>query len=189
MRGGPGVVLVVLAMTATATVARAQCATDQECKGDRICEAGRCVAPLAGAAPAPAPAAATPAAAAPAPVNLGASVDRERFFEEHEGDKPRKVKKRIGNPGLMIGGIVLASAAPIVLVAGVATSSCSYGDSGYARCNVGERVLAFGLISVAMIGAAVPMIVIGAKRVPVRQVALGPLVGPRLSGLQLQLRL
>ena len=184
MRRGLSAVLVALTMTATATVARAQCATDQECKGERICEAGQCVAPPVGAAPAVAAPTATPA---PGPAK--AAIDRERFFEEPADDKPRKVKKRIGNPGLMIGGIVLASAAPIVLVAGVATSSCSYDDGGHSRCDVGNRVLAFGLISLAMIGAAVPMIVIGAKRVPVRQVALGPLLAPGLSGLQLQLRL
>lgn len=199
MRGGMGVTLAVLAITATTRVARAQCATDRECKGSRICEAGRCVAPPASAVPGAAAAAPSPveapAAAVPAPVKVRApvkveaSVDRERFFEENEGDKPRKVKKRIGNPRLMVGGIVLTSAAPIVLVAGVASSSCSYDDSGSSRCDIGERVLAFGLISLALIGAGVPMIVIGAKRVPVQQVALGPLLGPGLSGLQLQLRL
>ena len=174
MRGGFGGVMVALAIAATATVARAQCATDQECKGDRICEAGQCVAP--------------PAPAAQADASADAPVERERFFEEPEDEKPRKGKKRIGNPGLMIGGIVLASAAPIVLGVGVATASCS-SDGGDTRCDIGERVVAFGLISLAMVGAAVPMIVIGAKRVPVRQVAIGPLLAPGLSGLQLQLRL
>jgi hypothetical protein len=171
-------VLLALAITATATVARAQCATDQECKGDRICEAGQCVAPPAVSAPAHAP----DDASAPA------SIERERFFEEPEDEKPRKVQKRIGNPGLMIGGIVLASAAPVVLGVGVATASCS-SDGGGTRCDIGDRVVAFGLISLAMVGAAVPMIVIGAKRVPVRRVAIGPLLAPGLAGLQLQLRL
>jgi hypothetical protein len=177
MRGELGAVMMALALVATATTARAQCSTDQECKGDRICEAGRCVAPV-------------PAAPADTPAEAGAAppVERERFFEEPDGEPPPKVKKRIGNPGLMIGGIVLASAAPVVLAVGVATASCS-SDGGDTRCDIGERVLAFGLISVAMIGAAVPMIVIGAKRVPVRQVAIGPLFAPGLSGLQLQLRL
>lgn len=188
MRGGFGVVLVGLAIAATATVARAQCSTDQECKGDRICEAGQCVAPPAAVAKAAEPAVAVAPAAAPENANAHAPVERERFFEEPEDEQPRKVQKRIGNPGLMIGGIVLASAAPIVLGVGVATSSCS-SDGGGSQCDIGDRVVAFGLISLAMIGAAIPMIVIGAKRVPARQVAIGPLLAPGLSGLQLQLRM
>jgi hypothetical protein len=120
-----------------------------------------------------------------------APAERERFFDEPDTERPRRVNKRIGNPALMVGGIVLASAAPIVLVAGLLSSpSCSGpGVSPSGTCDDGLRIVTFSLISLAMIGAAVPMIVIGAKRVPVRTVAVGPLLAPRLAGLQLQLRL
>jgi hypothetical protein len=149
---------------------RAECSKDTDCKGDRICDAGQCTA-------------------APAPTSDGPTAERDRFFDEdeneNENERPAKVKKRIGKPGLMIGGIVLASAAPVVLAVGVVTTP----QCGDATCGMGNRLLAFGLISLGMVGAAVPMIVIGAKRVPVRTVAVGPLLSPRLAGLQLQLRL
>jgi hypothetical protein len=135
-------------------------------------------------APAHAPPVAVAPTAPPENASADAPLERERFFEEPEDEKPRKVQKRIGRPGLMIGGIVLASAAPIVLVVGVTTAHCSSES-----CDTDNRIAAFSLISLAMIGAAVPMIVIGAKRVPVRRVAVGPLLAPGLSGLQLQLRL
>jgi hypothetical protein len=53
--------------------ANAACSVDNDCKGDRICENGVCVAPATATAPAPAPAA--PALVAPAPVaTAGAPV-------------------------------------------------------------------------------------------------------------------
>jgi hypothetical protein len=166
MRGGI-VILVVAVVVLVSGVARAECAKDTDCKGDRICEAGQCTA-------------------APASSSDDSVAARERFFDDDEADKPAKIKKRIGKPGLMIGGIVLAAAAPVVLAVGIVTTpSCRDAST----CNFGNRVLAFSLISLGMVGAAVPMIVIGAKRVPVRTIALGPLLAPRLAGLQLQLQL
>jgi hypothetical protein len=165
MRCGIGLVLVALAVSVTG-VARAECSKDTDCKGDRICDGGQCTA-------------------LPAAARESRAAERERFFDEDETSEKPKVKKRIGNRGLMIGGIVLASAAPVVLGVGVATTP-RCGDSA---CDFGTRLLAFGLVSLGMVGAAVPMIVIGAKRVPVRTVAVGPLLAPDLAGLQLQLRL
>src|SRR5687768_10320882 len=138
---GLGVMVAALALLLSG-VARAECSKDTDCKGDRICDAGQCTA------------------AAPASASDDTGRERERFFDEDENEKPAKVKKRIGKPGLMVGGIVLAAAAPVVLVVGVATTpSCADPPCGF-----GNRMLAFGLISLGMVGAAVPMIVIGAKR-------------------------
>jgi hypothetical protein len=53
----------VAMVTAWSGIARADCKNDAECKGDRVCEKGTCVAP----ASAPATAAPAPATAAPAP--------------------------------------------------------------------------------------------------------------------------
>lgn len=59
---------IALAVTAIARPGAAQCKTDVDCKGDRICENGQCVTPAAPVAPAPvAPAPATVASPAPKP--------------------------------------------------------------------------------------------------------------------------
>lgn len=162
MRRAFGVALVGVAMFVSG-VARAQCSKDTDCKGDRICNDGRCTAPSESAGQSPA--------------------TQQPQLLEQATEKP-KVKKRIGNPGLMVGGIVLASAAPIVLAVGIVTTPCDA-----SRCDFGSRFATFGLVSLAMIGAAIPMIIVGAKRVPVQSVAVGPLLAPKLAGLQLQLRL
>ena len=59
---------IALAVTAIARPGAAQCKTDIDCKGDRICENGQCVTPAAPVAPAPvAPAPVAAASPAPAP--------------------------------------------------------------------------------------------------------------------------
>lgn len=155
-----------------AGVARAECTKDTDCKSDRICDAGQCTAPPASAPPA-------------ASVEAAEPIERETFFDEEESERPARVKKRIGNPGLMVGGIVLAAAAPVVLAVGVVTNP----DCAEPPCGIGGRVALFSLIALGMVGAGVPMIVIGAKRVPVRSVEVTPVLGPQHAGLQLQLRL
>lgn len=172
MGRGVGVLLIAVVVS-FAGVARAECTKDTDCKGDRICDAGQCTA---------APASAAPAIAAAAEQE---PVEREHFFEEQESERPARVKKRIGNPGLMVGGIVLAAAAPVVLAVGVVTNP----DCADPPCGIGGRVALFSLIALGMVGAGVPMIVIGAKRVPVRTLEVTPVLGPQHAGLQLQLRL
>lgn len=123
-------------------LAQAQCTKDTDCKGDRVCDAGKCTAPLPAAPAAPpgtdaaapgtdaaAPGAgATPTAApaaAAAPVNLqlqsspseappvDASTPRAR-------DEPR-TKRRSRNA--MVGGIVMVSVGPIALLAALAAKN------------------------------------------------------------------
>jgi hypothetical protein len=57
----------VLLVTLHEAAARADCAKDTECKGDRVCERGRCVAPAAAPPPSPPPPAPPPAPAGPPP--------------------------------------------------------------------------------------------------------------------------
>ncbi|MBX3187314.1 MAG: hypothetical protein KF819_09880 [Labilithrix sp.] len=66
MSRGPGLaaVMTVVFLTARSGAARADCANDAQCKGDRICEKGVCVAP-APPAPASAPPPVPPPAVAP----------------------------------------------------------------------------------------------------------------------------
>lgn len=124
-------------------LANAQCTKDTDCKGDRVCDAGKCASPLppapaappgseaapssgADAAPADAPANAEPAPApAVAPVNLqlqpspgeaapaGATSSLER-------DEPR-TRRRSRNA--MIGGIVMVSVGPIALLGALAAKN------------------------------------------------------------------
>ncbi len=160
--------------------AQAQCTMDKDCKGDRVCEAGQCTTP---ADEAEVPPADTPAAGAAAP----APQPDVRFFDDDE--QPRKVKKRLTSPGMMAGGIVLTSAGPIFLMVGVLTTHCSYESRLDGSCNAGTRLLAFGLGAAALVGVGIPLIVMGAKRVPARHVALAPWLSPEHAGLQLHLEL
>lgn len=173
-------------------LARAQCSKDTECKGERICEDGQCVAPPPGAAPAVVPAAAPPPAAqaAVAPPAAAAPTDRARepdvhFFDE-EWPRSRKPPKRIGNPALMTAGIIVTAAGPTLWMVGLFTTPC---DRSSHDCDPGARMAGFFLGGLALIGGGIPMIVIGAKRVPVGHLSAVPWVGPRESGLQLRLDL
>jgi hypothetical protein len=171
-------------------LARAQCSKDTECKGERICEDGQCVAPPPGAAPAVTPAAPAPAAeqpaVAPQPAAAPADLAREpdvHFFDE-ERPRSHKPAKRIGNPALMTGGIIVTAAGPTLWMVGVLTMSC---DRTSDDCDAGARFAGFFLGGLALIGGGIPMIVIGAKRVPVGHLSAVPWVGPREGGLQLRL--
>src|SRR5258706_6067971 len=67
MRGRAQAIWQVLVLGAALSVtgqAFAQCSKDTDCKGDRVCDAGKCSSPLPPAPPAP-PGQAAPAPAAP----------------------------------------------------------------------------------------------------------------------------
>jgi hypothetical protein len=71
-------------------------------------------------------------------------------------------------------------------VVGILTTSC---ERSTEDCDVGARFAGFFLGGLALIGGGIPMIVIGAKRVPVGRVTAVPWLGPREGGLQLRLDL
>ena len=173
-------------------VAHAQCSKDIDCKGERVCEDGQCKEPAALPPPPappdnePAPGPPSQAAPAPAPAPATAPAPDPHFFDD---DEPRaKPKKKIGKPGMMAAGIVLTSAAPIVLVVGALSSTCNrrYEES----CEGSQqRMLAFLIGTAALLGVGIPLIVIGAKRVPAGRVSALPWVAPHNAGLQLRLDL
>ncbi len=203
MRRGSLFVAVVGALLCVSEAARAECTKDVDCKGDRVCEGGECKDPAAlppppappVAAPAVAPAEAPPshpAASAPpppapaaAPLVPAAGPTHDAYF--FDDDPPTsKPKKRIGKPGVLAVGIVLTAAAPIVLMAGVLSSTCNRYE-GVDCADENARLLGLSVASLALLGAGIPLIVIGAKRVPVRSVSAAPWIGPRDGGLVLRL--
>jgi hypothetical protein len=94
------------------------------------------------------------------------------------------------SPGMLVGGVVLTSLAPIVFFWGVANTTCTQHDSDLSGggCNDNDdRMLAVGLTSLVLLGVGIPLIVVGGKRTPATRVSLGPWVSPRQAGLQLRL--
>jgi hypothetical protein len=108
------------------------------------------------------------------------------FFDE---DKPRQVDKRIKSPGLMVAGIVLTAAGPTVWIVGALSLSCRNDnpDGSSSSCQAGVAGAWLFLGGAVLIGTGIPLIVMGAKRVPVARVAVAPWVSPRDAGLALRL--
>jgi hypothetical protein len=173
--------LILLCVLFGARSAHAECTKDTECKGDRVCEAGSCVAPPPGSAPAPAqePAAAPAPAPAPAPVAPAAPVPAPAAPVE------TKPKTKRYSPGMMVAGIFLVSGGPIVLLLGIA-SNCSVPGCESNAQGVGLTVAGLG-----MIGLGVPLIVMGSQRVPDESTApratLSPWVNQNGAGANLGL--
>jgi len=161
------------------SLARAQCAMDTDCKGDRICEAGKCVQPAAPAAPsAVAPPAAAPGAPAgsagsPAPAAPPTAGAPSGAVAAPAADSPPPKMVR-HSTGMMAGGIVMTSLSPIALLvsatAAVSESVCdvSYDiDSGYRdRCDYDGVIYGSLLTGVVLLGVGIPLIVVGAKKEP-----------------------
>lgn len=127
-------------------VALAQCTMDNDCKGDRVCEAGKCTAPMPPAPPPPdsavEPAAAAPrsgaaldaatatepapAAVAPSAAPLASPPPRRAAARQPAAAPPRvadepQVLRR--NRPVMILGIVMASIGPLALLGSLAASN------------------------------------------------------------------
>lgn len=144
-------------MLATSTIAHAQCTKDTDCKGDRVCEAGKCTSPQAlppapppppgppppDAAPAgdaaasgaPAPSSpATPAAVAPTPAPSAAvppaPVVAAAPLAQPPADEP-PVERR-SKPAL-VAGIVMVSVGPVALLGALAAKNAQ--DSCDAQLN------------------------------------------------------
>lgn len=188
----------------TAT-AHAQCTKDTDCKGDRVCDAGKCVAgpppaatPPAGteASPAapPSPEAvppAPPAAAAPAPAAPAAPAPIPVVIVPQAEEKKPEMKRH--SPAMMAVGIVMVAAAPIVFVTALMEDANCISVDG--RCDdSGVTTAALTITGIGLIGCGIPLIIIGAKREPVNgqpapAARLMPWVSPNSAGATVRLDL
>ena len=213
--------LAVVSIGLSSAYAHAQCTKDTDCKGDRVCDAGACQSPArvkppdpngwdVGAATAETADAANPeekasavppaaVSAPPAPpAKSGAALEtRGAASGGEERSEPPKMVRR--SPGMMAAGIVIVSIAPIPLFMGALYAldglGCGSGyDEPYERdCSEhsGEAA-ALTLMSLAMVGIGVPLIVMGAKRVPAKQpwqAAVLPFATPGGAGIGLRFKL
>lgn len=180
--------------------AQAECTKDTDCKGDRVCEAGSCVSGAATPAAPPA-GAATPGGRAAAP-EAGAVTGNPTPITPTEPTpaEPTPPKMHRHSTGMMVGGIVMVSFAPIaLLVAGTAAvgrglCGIDTGGESSSSCNGYEPFIYGGLLSaLALAGAGVPLIVIGAAKEPVDPSSLNASIAPwatqTSAGLSLRLTL
>ena len=183
-----------------ASSAFAQCSMDTDCKGDRVCEAGSCVAPALPPPPAPPSGAAEPVAAAPAP----AAAPPPPSYSVPPGTvEDTRPKMQRHSTGMMAGGIVMVSFVPIALLAAlVANSEQTSCENGYyfsldgsttgrgVNCDRFDATIYGGLLSAAALaGVGIPLIVIGGKKEPVGTAQLAPWATPHGAGLGLRIDL
>jgi hypothetical protein len=125
------------ALILVAGEAEAQCTKDTDCKGDRVCEAGKCTAPAPSpeaATAAESPAAESPAAESPvaeSPVAESPVAGRPQPVAPAERARPPVIeaeppppapepKTRRRSRGSMVAGIVMVSTGPIALLGALA---------------------------------------------------------------------
>jgi hypothetical protein len=162
------------------------------------------------AAPAPPVAAASPSTAPVEP-----ALDESRYAtdgarggaysrEDDERVDARPLKPRRHSTAMMVGGIVMVSVSPIALLASLVASlqqdGCEAGngfgfdgtqgfDEPFSNCDRYDKTIYGGLIlGVGLIGAGIPMIVIGAKR-ETATARVSPWATQSAAGLRLQLDL
>ena len=156
-RGSVGA-LVAAAVLCVAAEAHAKCTKDSECKGDRICTKGVCVAPSAEAAPEEPPPIAPPAQPPPPPTHVVVPV-APAYPGYSYGAPPPPLSTHRRSKGMMIGGIVMTSVGIVTFVA--AAALLASGDSSDQRAGAGTA-----LLTVALLGAGIPLWIIGKREVP-----------------------
>jgi hypothetical protein len=186
--------LAALSIWLFATLAHAQCGKDTDCKGDRVCENGVCVAgvPAAPGTPAveTAPAAAPPAAAPAAPPPVAAAPAAAPQADVALSETKPKMKRH--SPAMMAIGIVMVAAAPVAFItAYMANANCVYVDvTGPESCRDETTPLVLTVVGFGLLGGGIPLIVIGAKKEPVSGSAtLTPWATPNGAGAALKLTL
>jgi hypothetical protein len=182
---------------------RAQCVNDSDCQGERVCQAGRCAA-FEALPPAPSTLADEPAAVvvppAPAVAPRTPALAREHFFSEAEEEERQPMKRyRRRSVPVMVTGIGLAVAAPVLLFGGAVLSHDAYdrcrtrhyfssGSPDDSSCDNAFDLRTDFIVggAVLMVAGAIPMIIIGAHRVRNRMTPAGPIttwVTPQSFGL------
>jgi hypothetical protein len=177
------------ALLLVTSLSHAQCAKDTECKGDRVCEAGKCVTAPAAAPAAPAQYDAVPAA----PVTTSAPATSAG--KEPPPDAPAKPRMQRHSTGMMVGGIVMVSLAPVALVvAGVARLGkgiCDIDDERGCDDDYDPTIYGSLLTGVVLLGVGIPLLVIGAKKEPVEenvaQATITPWLTPNAAGVGLRI--
>lgn len=117
-----------------------------------------------------------------------------------EGELPRRAKRRgkRHSTGMMVGGIVMVSVAPVAflgaLVSSMRKDSCqSEGSYGFGTpappsrdCSSYDTGIAVGVVlGAGLLAAGIPFIVIGAKREPLRTAVVAPWATAGGAGLSL----
>jgi hypothetical protein len=167
MRKLRAALLLLLGVQLMSSAARAQCTKDTECKGDRVCSDGVCSAP-----------------------------------EEPPAADPTKYRRRTG---LLVTGIVMSSVGVGTLIGalavGVVKATCNRDFDEMRLASTADELddctsydnpllllTAGGLV---LTGAGVPLLIMGAKKVPVQaaRVGVSPWLGPRSGGLTLHVAL
>jgi hypothetical protein len=186
-----------VSLLSVSSLSHAQCTKDTDCKGDRVCEAGSCVAPAAPLPVAPPP----PQATAPLPESEPASrpdlVGAAPPPPPAREPDPPKMQRH--SKGMMVGGIVMTSMAPVALfvamIANLQQTACEGGELFSDRsfdddCERYDKTIYGGLIVAAgLVGAGIPMIVIGGKKEPVGTASISPWVTPQGGGVGLRVDL
>lgn len=191
-----GVLFTLVSMTA-----HAQCTKDTDCKGDRVCDAGKCVMGLPAAPPPPpgsepappAGAAATAAAAAPAPAApapaAAPAAAAPAAVAPAPAPEPKPAMKR-HSPAMMAAGIVMVAAAPIVFVSAIMSNACAYDPGPSSSCGNGTTAVVLTIVGLGLLGGGIPLIIMGAKKEPVTATAtLSPWVSPDGAGAALRMDL
>jgi hypothetical protein len=189
-------ILVGAAVVVCSVHARAQCTADVECKGDRICEGGKCVDPP----PAPPP---VTTALAPEAADVPATGAPVGAATASLPQQPSAPPRFVHHSAVMLRvGIVSAALAAVAGVVAVGTyfkggCGCGWGNIGSVgpgtRDDSNDRSALNALLTAVVLGGVgVPLIIVGAHREPApRQssATLSPWIGRQTAGLSLQLEL
>ena len=183
------------------SLSQAQCTKDTDCKGERVCEEGACVAAPTSSAPPPAEAPAPAPAAAPPPPPPPPPSYAEPPDTSVRDTRVKDLRGKRHSTGMMAGGIVMVSFVPIALlaawVADIEQNTCERGYDFYSGSNTNhtdcgryDPTIYGGLISAAVLaGVGIPLIIIGGKREPVGTAKITPWATPQAGGVSLRVDL
>lgn len=188
--------VVAVALIGASVTARAQCSTDMDCKGERVCEDGVCTDPQRpSAAVGPAPSEPTPA---PPTVEPPQALGPARVLVVNSPPSSPAIRYERRSDSLVGIGVAMTLAGSIGLGMGV-YSSVAPGlatcwrelseDFREEHCKRDHNVAAY-VVGGLLLAGAIPLMIIGGKPVPVKSEArLVPWLSPQSGGLLLDVKL